>query len=493
MSDEPKDNPQTEQPAPQPSQDGGAAVDKTTTEPSVEPTTSSNEQVSEESLKKIKNFNTDDTATTDIYSSLISLPYKNTSFKSAISSFNNLKNSGIGGQIIDITNDYRWTMQTFVQASSASKVDYVTHDVPFCYAIEWRQNISSGIMNLINSLNSSIVGISNFANDALTHNYAGKLYENVMAVVGGLGDIFGVGEEAKGLINATGNVLGSAATEVSSWGWVQSISNGAANSASKAATAVGEIYTNVLGNINNPAKGSEFLKPYSLLYGMEETGKKYSFPMVNQPPKFNMGTNSFGDGTDTDIGNIHKAFGIFGDLAKQIPQFRRDLLEIAHLSSSQTASKVYEAISVEKAKYFNFPTNTNSYTVSFPLINTIAKDEWKKNYTFILLFILRNMIFRKDSSSYYPPLIYDLIIPGTTHEPYCYVQQVQVQPLGMMRSLSWDAQMFGALVGKGLNSNMTVFVPEVWMVTITFTSLLAPSANMVISSLTDLSISTKAK
>jgi hypothetical protein len=67
--------------------------------------------------------------------------------------------------------------------SGTSSKEYRTYDVPFCYATEWRQNISSGIMNLINSLNSTIVGIKSVAS-ALSDQ---TLYQNINSIVYGLG------------------------------------------------------------------------------------------------------------------------------------------------------------------------------------------------------------------------------------------------------------------------------------------------------------------
>jgi len=49
---------------------------------------------------------------------------------------------------------------------------------------------------------------------------------------------------------------------------------------------------------------------------------------------------------------------------------------------------------IEKAKAFSFPTEGKKVTVRFPLFNTIEKDSWKQNYKFIVLFGLRNMLFR---------------------------------------------------------------------------------------------------
>jgi hypothetical protein len=145
---------------------------------------------------------------------------------------------------------------------------------------------------------------------------------------------------------------------------------------------------------------------------------------------------------------------------------------------------------VEKAKFFQYPQETEEYTISFPLINTVASTNgiptWMKNYKFIMLFTLRNMIFRKDNAAFYPPLFYDLIIPGVIRQPFCYVSSVNVVPFGMVRMKSYDKG-FG-FASDIRNKKFSVAVPEQWHVTIKFKSLLATSANMVLSSMYDLGI-----
>lgn len=464
------------------------------------PTTNTGDFINEKNVEKIKNIKTTDTKSKDIYYNLIQLPY-DLQLGTAIGQFV-LKNSGSGiHQIVDILNNYRWTMESINGGNLATNTDsaqsnktrssYKTYDIPFCYATEWRQNISSSIMNLINSLSAAVTGVQRGIN--VIKENADNIDAFISSVVNGLGSIF-TDQETSSDSNTVKNWGGALVNGISGLyenSWVQSAVNTTANATEKPRQTVISAVGNTLDAINNPAKGSTFLKPYSLLYSMNMTGKRYAFPMVLEPPKFNMGSNSFGDGNEQGS-RIYKSLDMFTRISQNIPALARDVEEIGNLLSGKGGS-VYDSISVEKAKYFNFPTNTNSYNVTFPLINTIGKDEWKKNYTFILLFILRNMIFRKDNSSYYPPLIYDIIIPGTIRQPFCYVQQVNVQPHGVIRSLPWDSKIFGALTGDSgdYNSKMTVFVPQAWTITITFTSLLAPSANMLLSSLTDLSISTK--
>lgn len=96
------------------------------------------------------------------------------------------------------------------------------------------------------------------------------------------------------------------------------------------------------------------------------------------------------------------------------------------MSGTTNDGSIYERTNVEKAKFFQYPQETESYTISFPLFNTVKlKDKknpaWVQNYKFILLFCMRNMIFRKDNTSFYPPLFYDLTIPGVIRQPFTYV------------------------------------------------------------------------
>lgn len=109
----------------------------------------------------------------------------------------------------------------------ASSSDYSTHDVPFCYVTEWRQNISSGIMNLINSLNSTIVTVSQFAKDIKDQEYFSRMRNTISSVIGGLGDIFGLGDEARSLASGAVGMASKGIQSVA--GWFGSVTENAKN------------------------------------------------------------------------------------------------------------------------------------------------------------------------------------------------------------------------------------------------------------------------
>mgnify|MGYP003298549632 CR=1 FL=1 len=101
------------------------------------------------------------------------------------------------------------------------------------------------------------------------------------------------------------------------------------------------------------------------------------------------------------------------------------------MSTNSPNGNLWERTNVEKAKFFQYPQQTETYTITFPLINTVKTKAtgtpvWIKNYKFILLFAMRNMIFRKDNTSFYPPLFYDLTITGVIRQPFTYVESLNV-------------------------------------------------------------------
>lgn len=271
-------------------------------------------------------------------------------------------------------------------------------------------------------------------------------------------------------------------------------SGGTVNSAiTEMAKQLKDFYENHIGskisNINNPVKDAttdgkkHYMQPYSLLYDLKATGTKYCFPMISEPPVLKA-HNSFGDsqGDDTSILSLNSLFSNLSSLGNSIPAFGRDLAQINGFLSGSNSGELFERTHVEKAKFFQFPTDTDTYSVSFPLFNTVKdgnEPAWKKNYRFIVLFCMKNMIFRKDNVSFYPPLFYDLIIPGVIRQPYSYVEAIDIQPLGMVRIVK------GENIFSFCNEQISIPVPEAWMVTIKFKSLIATSANLVLSGFTD--------
>jgi len=60
------------------------------------------------------------------------------------------------------------------------------------------------------------------------------------------------------------------------------------------ADLIGFLGANGAGAVENNIRTSNLLRPYSLLYWLEPTHKRYVFPMISQPP-VNKVHNDFGD------------------------------------------------------------------------------------------------------------------------------------------------------------------------------------------------------
>ena len=360
-------------------------------------------------------------------------------------------------EIVDIVTDYPWSIDKVMKSKDGGIIN-----VPHCYAIEYQQRYTSSITNLINSA------------DVLT----------------GKG-----GSSVSSLINNISNLI----QNLSGVGSNDSVEGGILTTLSSNISTFWQGYQNKLkeisGKINGPiqSKNEGYMQPYKLLYDLIPTGQRYCMPMISEPPIIQT-HNSFSDSTDdASFLSANIFFSKISSWASGIASLNRDVSIVKDFLNNENSSsnQVWERMHVEKAKFFQYPTDTETYTVQFPLINTVRLEgipAWKRNYKFIMLFCMRNMVFRKDNSSYYPPLFYDLIIPGTIRQPYTYVESVNVQPLGVVRMLNGEGLLPSTFTDQ--TNKLSIPVPEAWVVTIKFKSLLATSANLVLSGLNDLPIVT---
>lgn len=445
--------------------------------------------------------------------------------------------STVTEEIVDIVSGYPWTIDPVLTSGKGGTID-----VPHCYVIEYQQRYSSSITNLINSFSAAKSGIGNSVEQI------GDIVSKVSSLVKNLSSVGssimnGGGNSDSGGDNSGGSEPTPAASGTQGTEGTQTPANGtqttsegaesstpaegtqnqtpAANPTPAASSStpttdskpvegggvnktitdmtndLKEFYEKHIGskiaNISNPIKDQtnkgkkHFMQPYSLLYDLKATGTRYCFPMVSEPPVIKT-HNSYGDGQgdDSSILSVNSLFSNIGKLGEAIPAFGRDLGQInSFLSGTGGGGELFERTHVEKAKFFQFPSDTDTYSISFPLINTVTKNgnpTWQNNYKFIMLFSMKNMIFRKDNVAFYPPLFYDLVIPGTIRLPYSYVESIDVQPLGMVRILKADK------IFEFTNDGVSVPVPDAWMVTIKFKSLIATSGNLVLSAFSDLPI-----
>ena len=131
---------------------------------------------------------------------------------------------------------------------------------------------------------------------------------------------------------------------------------------------------------------------------------------------------------------------------------------------------------IEKPRYFHYPTEGESITVTFPLLNTYNPYSnalpYKQNYELLWILAYQNKPYRTSFSRIIPPKIYTLTVPGVKYMPYCFISNMSVDFQGTQRNLE---------VTLPTSQSIITPIPEAYNVTITFTSLLADIGNMMVT------------
>lgn len=399
----------------------------------------------------------------------------------------------------DILGKYKWSIDTYKVGDVSS--------IPYCYLSEYKQTHNSVISNLINSISAAVTSISDEGNQTalkegfdkikqlssvLTNAAIGELSKDTIS------SLKNVAKTSEEIVTDTADAMGEGVEKVKNTETAQKFAefgSGLMAALEKGWDMISNAYNVYGANAGATTEGGGgFLKPYKLLYWLSPTHKQYTFPMLSELPTYKL-SNAYGDtNSDSSRFTSNSLLSTIADYASDTPSAVRDLVDLSKMISQKNGGGgSFSGAFVEKAKFYQYPQDTDEYTIQFPLINTVRSSqgipEWKKNYKFIVLFSLRNMIFRKDNAEYYPPLFYDLYIPGIIRQPYCYVSSVDAQPVGITR-IKECAGLFGFLP-ELKETSIKVPVPEMWLVTIKLKSLVPTSANMVLSSMFDLPINNK--
>ena len=225
-----------------------------------------------------------------------------------------------------------------------------------------------------------------------------------------------------------------------------------------------------IDGVDNFANGSDgsLLEGNNLLsllgiYYTEKTGFNYVFPYYGKMPDI---TNSWGSGGDggTAAGVVNAATDVIDEISK-----------VANI----TQPGVY----IQKPKYFNFAEEGKSITVSFPLFNTIKRGTqtpYQLNYELLWLLAFQNRPYKTSFARTPPPKIYTVQIPGVYSTPYSYISGLTIDFRGTVRSLNVSTP---HVKGNSKSTvNTAVPIPEAYVVSITFTSLLTDFANQMVGS-----------
>ena len=220
------------------------------------------------------------------------------------------------------------------------------------------------------------------------------------------------------------------------------------------------------------------LKSYIGIYLTKPTGFNYSLPFFNETPlraksTWNSDSGFLSDGIKQNI-----------DLAQSGVEQTAALFNITQPGTF-----------IEKPKYFQYSTEGESVTVSFPLYNTVKKTDklsYQQNYEFLWILAFQNKPFRTSFSRISPPKLYNLTIPGQIYMPYSYISNMEINFQGTRRNLPVTIpQLLGAADLKNLDGQegptpsvsrtVETSIPDAYIVTLTFTSLLADVANTMMT------------
>ena len=138
---------------------------------------------------------------------------------------------------------------------------------------------------------------------------------------------------------------------------------------------------------------------------------------------------------------------------------------------------------VERSKSFNYPTDGEEFTFTFPLINTgsATYDDVIKNWQLTFLLLYNNRPARKNASVIEQPKVYEVYIPGVKYMPFAYIQSLQIDFQGARRQMKIP-------LPPGANSRTNTLVnsytydaiiPDAYMIKISLKGLIAESKNFM--------------
>ena len=407
------------------------------------------------------------------------------------------KNNSNGKEIIDVISDYGW-MNNTTNKNITSSGFIKQNNIPYCYAIEYRQLYNASISNILLSMIS--IGYSARGVTSGVVNLAGSVIDSIIDMSKG---IFG----SEGSQNVSTTIPsqdgGQSGEERSTSNGNPSFWDTITNWGSRFVRESDDKFRNLFEFIakldkDGPIASSHksgLLNPYRMMYMLKKTEKQFCFPMLDKNAssytvKNKMDENDGGQGTSL-LGN--RFFGMIANVARTALGFAQDINHIApflqDVFQQDEDIKGMRQYQIERSKFFSYPTDGEEIEVNFVLFNTVKRDVWKKHFNFIFGFILRNLPFKHDLVSFYPPLFYDVIVPGVKRCPYCYVDSVDVTPFGLMRNMSVSSKEIGLPnLTDGNDIDYSVNVPEAWQIKIKFKSLIATSGNQILSGFVDMPI-----
>lgn len=333
------------------------------------------------------------------------------------------------GKIIDVVNNFAWTASPILQSSSK---------VPVMYLQEREQVQNSLLSSAIYYLNAA----SQFDIGGRDGDTLAGFNDKVKSFLTGLDDLVTTGLGGLLSFDVTNNFIDRAREFVST-----------------------------LSLNSDTSLLQDKLKSYIGIYLTKPTGFNYVFPFYNQTPlgiKSNWSSESQLL-TNPVAGAVNAAQG-----AMERTAYMLNIMQPGTF--------------IEKPKFFQYESGGDSVTVSFPLFNTIKKTDkipYQQNYELLWILAFQNKPYRTSFSRISPPKLYTLTVPGQKYMPYCYISDMKIDFGGTRRNLPVSIPSPNSTFGdvgppRSDFNTVEISIPDVYMVSITFTSLLADVANRMV-------------
>jgi len=227
------------------------------------------------------------------------------------------------------------------------------------------------------------------------------------------------------------------------------------------------------GRASSVFGGTDILAPYKELFPKDRpTGFVYDMPYFSDI-NFEVNTDPW---VSLDV--LEQTAQTAGQAVGNIPGLSEVFSSVGGLLAGATGLQMN--LAYPKVGIMDRPKLWQSHdprviNIVFPLYNTLAPDDWKKNRLLCELLVNQNLYNKRDFITSVPPVFYEVLILGQHYSYAACVTNITIYNKGNVRQITPSAS-FGSTPRRGIGPG-TFNVPDVYEVNIQLTDMVIPSKN----------------
>lgn len=217
---------------------------------------------------------------------------------------------------------------------------------------------------------------------------------------------------------------------------------------------------------------TDILAPYKDLFPKDRpTGFVYDMPYFSDI-NFEVNTDPW---VSLDV--LEQTAQTAGQAVNSIPGVSEVFSSVAGLMTGYTGLQMN--LAYPKVGIMDRPKLWQSHdpriiNIVFPLYNTLAPEDWKKNRLLCELLVNQNLYNKRDFITSVPPVFYEVLILGQHYSYAACVTNITIYNKGNIRQITPDTGTGVTRAGIGTG---TFNVPDVYEVNITLQDMVIPSKN----------------